>query len=100
MESNPLLEAFGNATTVRNKNSSRFGKYVRVYMSTSGISGAYLDHYLLEKSRLIYQVRVCAHALTLTLSHAYTLRTQIFHFIHFIPLTFLLFDYIDLPGGK
>ena len=54
LKSNPILESFGNARTIRNDNSSRFGKYIDINFTKSGkLSGATIETYLLEKVRLI-----------------------------------------------
>lgn len=56
LQSNPILEAFGNARTIRNDNSSRFGKYINIAFSGQGqLLRASIDTYLLEKVRLIHQ---------------------------------------------
>lgn len=57
LSSNPLLESFGNARTLRNDNSSRFGKFIHIYFSTETgtITGASISNYLLEKTRITHQ---------------------------------------------
>ncbi|TRY68424.1 hypothetical protein TCAL_07485 [Tigriopus californicus] len=65
VQTNPVLEAWGNAKTVRNDNSSRFGKFIRIWFNQGGkLSGADMVIYLLEKSRLTFQAELerCYHA--------------------------------------
>eukprot|EP01125_Pyxidicula_operculata_P018572 TRINITY_DN6608_c1_g3_i1.p1 TRINITY_DN6608_c1_g3~~TRINITY_DN6608_c1_g3_i1.p1 ORF type:complete len:1306 (+),score=372.01 TRINITY_DN6608_c1_g3_i1:55-3972(+) len=55
LATNPILESFGNAKTVRNNNSSRFGKLIKVNFGGQRITGAFINNYLLENTRIVYQ---------------------------------------------
>ena len=73
VQTNPVLEGWGNAKTVRNDNSSRFGKFIRIWFNHKGkLSGADMVVYLLEKSRLTFQAEMerCYHSFYMLISGA------------------------------
>ena len=73
VQTNPVLEGWGNAKTVRNDNSSRFGKFIRIWFNQRGkLSGSDMVVYLLEKSRLTFQAELerCYHSFYMLISGA------------------------------
>jgi myosin VI len=93
LKANPLLEAFGNAKTTRNNNSSRFGKFIELHFNEQfKVAGGYISHYLLEKSRICVQsedernyhifYRLCAGANDKLKSQLFITKPQDFHYLN------------------
>lgn len=101
LQANPILEAFGNAKTVKNDNSSRFGKFIRVNFDASGyIAGANIETYLLEKSRTIRQAQDerSFHIFYQFLNGASPEERQEFLLDDVRNYTFLTHGHVPLPG--
>lgn len=101
IQANPILEAFGNAKTVKNDNSSRFGKFIRVNFDASGyIAGANIETYLLEKSRTIRQAQDerSFHVFYQFLNGASPEERQEFLLEDVRSYTFLTHGHVPVPG--
>ena len=95
VDSSPILESFGNAKTLRNNNSSRFGKFLKMQFTKDKyrLAGAFIETYLLEKSRVLSQGKVswlrgCSpprHARRETLCQAMMSYLVVFFFLCFAP---------------
>ncbi|XP_023677874.2 myosin-11-like isoform X1 [Paramormyrops kingsleyae] len=103
LEANPILEAFGNAKTVKNDNSSRFGKFIRINFDVTGyIVGANIDTYLLEKSRCIRQSETerSFHIFYYLLAGAKDRMREEFLLENFSDYHFLKAGHIQIPGQQ
>ncbi|XP_015789443.1 myosin heavy chain, non-muscle [Tetranychus urticae] len=101
LQANPILEAFGNAKTVKNDNSSRFGKFIRINFDASGfIAGANIETYLLEKSRTIRQAvdERCFHIFYQLLNGASPEQSKEFLLEDVKNYTFLTHGNVPVPG--
>jgi len=101
LQANPVLEAFGNSKTIKNDNSSRFGKFIRINFDASGfIAGANIETYLLEKSRTIRQAvdERCFHIFYQLLNGSQPEQIKEFLLEDVKNYTFLTHGNVPVPG--
>ncbi|KAG7273095.1 hypothetical protein CRUP_024825 [Coryphaenoides rupestris] len=103
LQANPILEAFGNAKTVKNDNSSRFGKFIKLNFDVTGyIVGANIDTYLLEKSRCIRQAVVerAFHIFYYMVAGAKDSLREELLLEDFSSYRFLMAGHVEIPGQE
>ncbi|CAL8289146.1 unnamed protein product [Boreogadus saida] len=103
LQANPILEAFGNAKTSKNDNSSRFGKFIKLNFDVTGyIVGANVDTYLLEKSRCIRQAAVerAFHIFYYMVAGAKDSLREELLLEDFSSYRFLMSGHVEIPGQE
>uniref|UniRef100_A0A8C9TA04 Myosin, heavy chain 11b, smooth muscle n=1 Tax=Scleropages formosus TaxID=113540 RepID=A0A8C9TA04_SCLFO len=103
LQANPILEAFGNAKTIKNDNSSRFGKFIRINFDVTGyIVGANIDTYLLEKSRCIRQAKTerSFHIFYYMVAGSLLSLTEELLLENFSDYRFLVAGHVQVPGQQ
>ncbi|KAM9346433.1 uncharacterized protein ABDE67_013040 [Symphorus nematophorus] len=103
LQANPILEAFGNAKTIKNDNSSRFGKFIKLNFDVTGyIVGANIDTYLLEKSRCIRQANTerAFHIFYYMVAGAKDKMREELLLEDFSSYRFLLAGHVEIPGQE
>ncbi|XP_070836876.1 myosin-11-like [Chaetodon trifascialis] len=103
LQANPILEAFGNAKTIKNDNSSRFGKFIKLNFDVTGyIVGANIDTYLLEKSRCIRQANTerAFHIFYYMVAGAKDKTREELLLEDFSCYRFLLAGHVQIPGQE
>ncbi|XP_035254581.1 myosin-11-like [Anguilla anguilla] len=103
LQANPILEAFGNAKTIKNDNSSRFGKFIRINFDVTGyIVGANIETYLLEKSRCIRQAMIerSFHIFYYLVAGAKDKQREELLLENFSSYRFLVAGHMQLPGQQ
>ncbi|XP_058258627.1 myosin-11a isoform X3 [Hemibagrus wyckioides] len=103
LQANPILEAFGNAKTIKNDNSSRFGKFIRINFDVTGyIVGANIETYLLEKSRCIRQAKTerAFHIFYYMVAGAKEKLREELLLENFNNYRFLVAGHVQIPGNQ